>query len=189
MPGRRVQRNVRVTVAGVLLAISAALVIAAVAASTAVDGAAIVSVVCGALAARMVHTEVIQTRRDASRGRAAQARDFVAIVARLRTEHSASTDALASRLAQRDSTIDELNGTIRLAEKRIDVAEAHGRREAQRADDAQARLTQLLDQVLAQQVAGVLDEQAGDDLPTVIDLFAWEDRAAASVADPARRHA
>jgi hypothetical protein len=187
---RRVQRSVRVGVAAGLLALAAVLVVAAVATSTWVSAAAIASLVLGVTSSRIVYTEVTQTRREAAIARAEQARDFGAAMSKSHAEHLAFTATMNTRIADRDQAIVALNGTIRLAERRADDAEARVKRESKRANDAQERLSTLLEEVrLAQEAAdeAAVQESAevwaglgipeAAELPTVVDLLAWEERA------------
>ncbi len=179
----------RVTVACVLLATSAATVVLAVAASTAVGAAAALAVLAGVVAARMTYSEVLQTRRAAAQDRATQARAFGAVVRTMRVETATATSVLGAGLLDRDRRIVELASAIRFADKRALAAEARAAREARRADDAQRRLSGLLDQVLTQQVAETKSSDATDTLPSVVDLLAWEARSGEAKAESGRRQA
>lgn len=174
---RRVQRSIRVIVAALLVLAAAVGVVAAVAVGTAVSGAALVAAAVGLIAVRIMHAEVVQTRRRSSADHAAQAKSFGAALATKQADHTAFTVAMTSRLADKDQTIRELDGTVRLAERRADLAEERVKREAKRANEAQARLSDLVDDVLA--ARDEVDE-SGDlalqDLPTIVDLLAWEER-------------
>ncbi len=174
-----------------LLALAAAAVVAAVLTSTWVSAAAIFSVLAGATSSRIIHTEVIQTRRAAAIERVQLSRDFGLAMAKSHEEHTSFTSTMTSRLAARDQTIVELNGTIRLAERRADEAELRVKHEAKRANDAQERLAALLDEVLtaqAEALAGVGIPEAAD-LPTVVDLLAWENSAGDALLEDVRRQA
>ncbi len=188
---RRVQRSVRVSLAVGLLVIAAAVVAAAVITTTWLGAAAIFAVLSGAVSSRVVYTEVTQTRTEAAVERARLAREFGAAMTLSHHEHAAFTTMMTARVAARDQTIVELNGTIRLAEKRADEAEVRVKREAKRANDAQEHLATLLDEVLtaqAEALAGVGIPEAAD-LPTVVDLLAWEDRTSEALLDELRHHA
>jgi hypothetical protein len=190
---RRRQRSVRVGVAVALLALSTATVVAAVllAGRTALALAAGLSVALGWAAARIVHTELVQSRREHARERAAQAAAFKALFSERSAEHTAFAAAMGERLVSRDREVRELQGTLRLSECRADAAEDRVRREAQRATRAQQRVAEL-ETVLAlraqeQQgeaaVASPVPGPAGAELDTVVDLLAWEDRTSAEHAD------
>ncbi len=172
---RRVQRSTRIALACGLLALSAILVIAAVATTVAVAVAALGALVAGAAASRIMYAEVVQTRGEAAREHAEQARSFGTTMSRVHHEHRRFTASMGARLADRDRTITQLNGTLRLAEIRIGEAETRATREGTRADETQERLTALLDEVLAQPHLTLVeaDEQ---EAPTIVDLLAWEER-------------
>jgi hypothetical protein len=174
---RRVQRSIRVIVATLLVVVAAGGVVAAVVAGSAVSVAAVVAAVVGMVAVRIMHAEVIQTRRRSSADRSAQAKSFGAALVAKQAEHTAFTLSMTSRLAEKDQTIRELDGTVRLADRRADIAEERVRRESKRANEAQARLSDLLDDVLAaREEIDESGETALQDLPTIVDLLAWEDR-------------
>jgi hypothetical protein len=195
---RRVQRSVRVSVSALLVAVAAIAVAAAVAFSTAVAASAVFAVVAGAVAARILYSEVLQTRRNASRSRADQALAFSTALARLRAEHAGEVAGWHLNVLERDRSISALVARLRAADERAGTASSRAEREMRRADDAQRRLTEVLDAVLARPDGGrpVGDEEEDDsllaerrELPTVVDLLAWEERASGSRADRARRHA
>ena len=195
---RRVQRSVRVTVSALLVAVAAIAVAVAVAFSTAVAASAGFAVVAGAIAARILYSEVLQTRRNASRSRADQALAFSTVLARLRAEHAGEVAGWHRSVLERDRSISALVTRLRAADERAGTASSRAERETRRADDAQRRLTEVLDAVLARPDGGtpVGDEDEGDsllaerrELPTVVDMLAWEERASGSRADRARRHA
>jgi hypothetical protein len=174
-----------------LIVISAVVVVAALASSTAVGLASLVSLAAGAVSSRMVYTELTQTRRDAALDRAALSRDFGTAMTRTHAEHAQFTAVMTSRIAGRDTAIVELHRTVHLAELRAVEAEARVTREAKRANDAQERLSTLLDEVLTQQaevLAGVGIPEAAE-LPAIADLLAWEDHAGAALLDEARHQA
>ncbi len=170
--------------------LAAVAVIAAVATSTWVDAAAIFSLLAGATSSRIIYTEVTQSRREAAHDRAEMAKDFGAAMTKTQTEHAAFTSAITSRLLARDRAIMELDGTLRLAERRADEAEVRVKREAQRANEAHERLSVLLDEVLAQQTALEGDDiPEAADLPTIVDLLAWEERADEAMLEDLRHQA
>jgi chromosome segregation ATPase len=182
-------------VATALLLVAAVVVAAAILTSTLVAGAAVLSVLAGALSSRIVWTEVVQTRRDNAIERAEMARDFGVAMTKSLSEHQAYTQNVNARLASKDKTIVELTGTIRLAEKRADEAESRVKREAKRANEAQERLSVLLDEVLTANADLVEEEWASAgipeaaELPTIVDLLAWEDRVNESIVEDLRHQA
>lgn len=183
---RRIQRSVRVTVATTLMVVAVVLVGAAVVTSVLVAPAALLGMVAGVGATRIMYSEVTQTRWLASCQRAEHARSFQAVMDRSHADHLTYTTMMARRLGDRDRTIGELGGTLRLLERRVDEAEARVRREARRANEAQERLAAVLDEVLGtgevdsdvEAEADVLAERG--ELPTIVDLLGWDAKATAS---------
>lgn len=202
---RRIQRSVRVGVAAALVALTVAVVVAALLTSRGVGIAAAMSAVLGAVALRMAYAEVVETRRRSARDRAEQARAFGASLAVTHADHRAFTAHVTERLAAdstligvRDRTIAELTGTLRLADRRADEAIGRARAaeqrvevEAARGDLAEARLSELLDEVLAPPSLSAMAEadDDADSMPTVVDLLAWEDRIPESRVEGSRREA
>ena len=173
-----------------MLGLAAVVVMAAVVTSIWVDAAAVFSLLAGATSSRIIYTEVTQSRLEAAHERAEQAKDFGAAMTQSRVEHSEFTALMSARLADRDRTISELDGTVRLAEKRAAEAEARVKRESQRANEAREQLSVLLDEVLAQQTAlEGADIPEAADLPTIVDLLAWEDRVGEDVLEDLRHQA
>jgi len=203
--GRRRQRSVRVTLAVALLAAAAAVVVLALPSQSPVwlSVSSVVALLCGFVACRIVHTELRQSRRDNATDRAAQADAYRTMFSERASEHAEFTTAMTERLAMRDRSIRELEGTLLLAEKRAVDAEQRVKRESRRANEAAEQIAEL-QQALEIRRAEEADELAtwegldldgafGTDGDTVADLLAWEDRANASLegAAPAgqRRHA
>ena len=191
---RKIQRSVRVTVASTLVVLAVCGVAAAVATSTGVSVAAVAAALTGIVATRIMYTEITQTHRDHALDRAAQAKSFAEALRFKQSEHTAYVVGMSSRLSEKEQTIGELHGAIRLAEARVDDAEDRVKRESRRANDAQTRLSALLDEVLAAQAAEVAPNAAGDimaddimamdELPTIVDLLAWEERQVQPADEP-----
>jgi hypothetical protein len=139
------------------------------------------AVLCGWAAARIVHAEVVQSRRVHARDRARQARVFRVLFTERSREQAAFASAMTDRLASRDREVRELEATLRLSERRATVAEDRVRRESRRAVEASQRVSEL-EVALAIRTAEEADELAAwdasgrADMDTVIDLMAWEDR-------------
>ncbi len=187
---RRRQRSVRVTTAVLLLGLATVVVVAAVSVATvpALVTSSLVSLTCGWAAARIMWTEITQSRRSHARDRAAQAQAFRVLFTARSSEHAAFATAMTDRLVTRDREVRELEGTLRLSEARATEAEDRVRRESRRANQAQERVGEL-EELLAIQTAEQADELASwdgtADLDTVVDLLAWEDRTqAASTTSP-----
>lgn len=192
---RRIQRSVRLTVAATFVGLGVLAVLGALALSAAVAAAAVLAALTGVVAVRIMHTEVVQNRRDTSRSRADQALAFGHALAGLRSEHAEVVSEMAVVLVQRDCSIRDLTSRLRVAEDRTASADARADREARRADAAQTRLSEVLDAVLAQHVSMAEPDESTDlsderrPLPTVVDLLAWEERSTASRTELPRRHA
>jgi len=131
---RRRQRSTRLTVATTLLTLAAVLVTAAfLGDSTWLQAfAAVASVVLGAAATRITYSELLQTRRDAARDRAEQARDYRAL-----TELEAALSAAQKRAAE--ATL-KFNAEARRAE----LAEQQGRATSTRLDEAEERAAEAV---------------------------------------------
>lgn len=198
-PNRRRQRSVRVTVAVALLSVATVAVVLALPTQSPVwlSVSSVLALVCGVLASRIVYTELLQSRREAAEDRAAQAQAYKSMFAERAAEHAEFTSAMTDRLASRDRSIRELEGTIVLAEKRALEAETRVKREARRANDAMqlvAELQQALeirkaeeaDELASWEGAQPYDQEADTDrevdpeLDTVVDLLAWEDKVKAA---------
>lgn len=186
---RRVQRSVRVIAATLLVVLAGVAVAVTVAVGSGVAVAAGAAVVAGLVALRIMYTEIADTRRRSSADRAAQAKSFGAAMSAKQAEHSVYVSGLNARLSDKDREITELVGTVRLADKRADLAEDKVKREAKRANDAQARLAELLDSVLAVREGEDSGEASVHDLPTIVDLMAWEERATDAIVDDLRKEA
>lgn len=178
---RRAQRSVRVTVAAALLGASALVVVVALLSGTFVGAAAVLSMLAGGCAARIVYSEVVQTRLDAAHRSAEQARSFRDSTAANHREHLAFTETMLAGVEQRDARIAGLALALRLTERRADDAETRVKREAQRANDSQERLAALLDEVLGTAGYDVDQDRQGDlsELPAIVDLMRWDSRATA----------
>lgn len=197
-PSRRRQRSVRVTVAVALLATAAVVVVTALPTQSAVwlSISSVASLVLGALASRIIYSELAQSRRDAAEDRAAQAQAYRSMFAERAVEHAEFTTAMTDRLASGERSVRELEGTIVLAEKRAIEAETRVKREARRAQEAQEEAASLREQLeiqKAEQVDELASWESWDgamDADTVVDLLAWEEKGLAVPAgESERRHA
>lgn len=161
-PARRRQRSVRLTVAVALLVLASGGVLATlpVADPTPVRVAAAVALVLGWAAARILHQEVLTSRREHARDRARQSRAFAELLAARSQEQA----ALGRRLAGREREVRELEATVRLVERRALHAEGRLRRAA-------------------------LEPVDHANVDTVVDLLAWEDRGTRGWGPEQRRRA
>jgi hypothetical protein len=159
-PARRRQRSTRLAVAVALLAVGAALVIGALASSSAglTAVAAVVAVLTGAAATRITHSELMQARRDAARDRAVQAQEYRTLTERRTAESAAFAADMRRKINEREEAIDVLERALSNAQKnaaeqtlkrgqearRADAAE-RGRDEAERGrDDAESRAAEAI---------------------------------------------
>ena len=198
-PHRRRQRSVRVTVAVALLAAAGLVVVLALPTQSPLwlSFSSVFALVCGATASRIVYTELLQSRREAARDRAEQAQAYRTMFHERAAEHAEFTSAMTDRLAASDRSIEELEGTIVLAEARAIEAETRVQREARRANEAQELVVELQEQLeirKAEQADELATWEGWDgtmDAETVVDLLAWEEKVQAGAADSAeaRKHA
>jgi succinate dehydrogenase/fumarate reductase flavoprotein subunit len=148
----------------------------------------VVALACGWAAARIVYTELAQSRREAASDRAAQAKAYKSMFALRAVEHAEFTTSMTDRLARRDKDVEELEATIVLAEQRAMEAESRVKREARRANEAQEKIAELQQRFteLEARAAEENDELAswgadlGAELDTVVDLLAWEEKVTVS---------
>ena len=197
-PGRRRQRSVRVTVAVVLLCVATAAVVAALPSQSPVwlSLAAVVSLVCGWAAARIVYSELVQSRREAALDRVAQAESYRELFAARASDHAEFTSAMADRLTARERQVAALEATVASVRKRASAAEARVRRESRRLVDAQQEVHRLTERVAELEIreAEWVDGLAtwnGDDAEAqraagdlVSDLVGWEQRSTATTVGP-----
>jgi hypothetical protein len=167
-PGRRRQRSVRVTVAVCLLGLATAVVLLALPTQSPLwlSVAAVLALACGWTAARIVYSELVQSRREAALDRAAQAQAYRSMFAERATEHAAFTTSMTDRLIRRDREYAELESALVAAQARAIAAEARVQRESRRANDAAERVQELvarvddLEEALAIRHAEEVDELA-----------------------------
>ena len=197
-PGRRRQRSVRVTVAVVLLSLATLVVVLAIPGQSPVwlSAAAVFALACGWAAARIVYTELAQSRREAAADRAAQAQAYRSMFSERASEHAEFTSTMTDRLVRREKEVAELETAVVDAQRRAIEAEARVQREARRANEAQEKLAELQEAIeirkaeeadeLASWDAGIF----GPQLETVVDLMAWEQKVSTSAqSDSGQKHA
>ncbi len=186
---RRRQRSTRLTVAVVLIVFSALVVIGAVLSGSwlLVTLAAVLSVVLGAAATRITHSELMATRREAARDRTQQAQAYRDLTVARTAEHAEFTATMQSRIESHEHAISELEVALTSAQKRAAEATRKMNAEARRADVAENEGRTLLEsrdeaeQRAAEAIIRVAElEQELDVLRA--ELHAWQ-------STPARRHA
>jgi|SRR5680860_271894 len=144
-PNRRRQRSVRVTVAVSLLSLAALVVLFALPTQSPVwlSVSSVCALLCGFAASRIVYNELLQSRRHNAADRVAQAQAYRVMFTERACEHAEFTTAMTDRLAGRDETIRELEGTVVLAEKRAMQAEQRVKRESRLTHEAQQKVVEL----------------------------------------------
>jgi len=166
---RRRQRSTRLAVAAALVITAAVVVLGAVlsASLTVVSVAAVISVVLGTSATRIIYVELLWSRRNAAGDRARQAQAYRALAQTHSQEHREFVDAMGTKLGRAVSAVAELESAVvssqgRAAEavrglnaqsRRADLAEAEGTRLAvaleesdERAAEAVIRVAELEDE-------------------------------------------
>ena len=111
---RRRQRSTRLTVAVSLLTCAAVLVTVAFLGDAAwfQAVAAVSSVVLGAAATRITHSELLQSRRDAARDRAEQAMAYRELTEQRTAEHLTFSRAMQARSDQQELALTELESAL-----------------------------------------------------------------------------
>ena len=186
---RRRQRSTRLTVAAGLIIVAALAVLGAVLSGSwlLVTIAAVLGVVLGATATRITHSELLQTRRDAARDRAAQAQAYRDLTVARTAEHAEFTAAMQARMDQQDTALSELEVALTSAQKRA--------ADATRKLNAEARRAEVAEQE-GRAVGVQLEEaegRAAEAIVRVAELEAEIDTLRAELAvwqtEPVRRHA
>lgn len=150
---RRRQRSTRLVVAALMIVVSAAAVV-----GTALTGswllvtvAGLVAVLLGATATKITHSELLDSREEAARDRAQQARAYADLTEVRTAENVEFAADMTGKVAKRDATISRLekrlgDAAAELADARRELSEARdeaaeAQREAQReAERLTARL-------------------------------------------------
>jgi hypothetical protein len=203
-PARRRQRSVRVTVAVALLSLATLLVVLAVPTGSfpAMSAAAFLALACAWGSARIIYSELAQSRRDNFTDRAAQAQAYRTLFSERAEEHAQFATAMTDKLVHRDSEVRELSGTLVDAERRAAEAETKVRRAAQELADLEAKLEELEhelqlrraeeeDQLAVWDAAQLGLPYDAEALDGIVDLVAWEERVSkgSETDEQSRKHA
>jgi len=197
-PSRRRQRSVRVTVAVALLSVASAAVVLALPTQSALwlSIASVLALACGWASARIIYTELAQSRRDNATDRAAQAQAYKSLFSERASEHAEFTTAMTDRIASREKELALLEEDLVSTQRRAGEAEARVQRESRRANDAAAEVASLKERIEELEIrkAEEADELATwEGFETAVDLMAWEakinEAAIAAQADGERKHA
>jgi chromosome segregation ATPase len=176
-----------VTVAVGLLVL-AALVVAGAALSGSwllVTIAAGLGVLLGAVATRITHTELIESRVTAARDRATQTHAFNELTDQRSAEHAAYVDGVRARLSDREQALEELETALSEAQRRAATSTRKRNAEGRRAAGIQVRLTEAEERAAISQLRVVELEQEVLTLRAELDAVttAWH------AAEHQRRHA
>ncbi len=163
---RRRQRSTRLTVAVALLTVAGVLVVASVISGSLllVTVAAVLAVGLGAAATKITHSELLQSRRDAARDRAEQAKAYKVIEAERVAENQAFARAMTERISERQRLIDDLEGELSAAQRRVAEQTLKMSAEARRADQAELHLSAATKQ------AEDADERAAEAIVRLAEL-------------------
>ncbi len=131
---RRRQRSTRLVVAALMLVVSALAVV-----GTALTGswllvtvAALAAVVLGAAATKITHSELMDSREEAARDRAQQAKAYARLTEERTTENVEFAADMTGKLARRDATVARLekrlgDAAAELADARRELGEVRDR--------------------------------------------------------------
>ncbi len=160
--------------------------------------AAVAALLGGVAAARIMQAEVVQARRDAALDRARQAQGYQRLSARSASEHARFATSMTNRLADRERAIVRLRQVLRAALRRADDADELAATESRRAERLQVEVAQLRTALATPAVetaapaAGVATPDADEvavweagETPSVVDLVAWDQRAADAAGEAA----
>lgn len=148
---RRRQRSARLTAAAGFIALSAFIVVLSVASGSQllITMAAAFSVVLGAASARVTYAELMESRLEAARDRAAQAQAYrEATVLRIE-EQARYVTAMTIKLGHQEAAIKELEGELAIAHERVAESVRRLSQETRRAQQAQEDSVILVDRIAA----------------------------------------
>ncbi len=186
----------RLTVAVALVIVAAAAVLGAVLVGSwaLLAAAAFLGVALGALAVRITHSELLQTRRDANRDRAEQARAYRELASERAVEQSAFVAGMERKMTAHLTTIEELEVALTSAQrraadaarkrsaeaKRAQLAEADAEALARRLDDAETRAAEAVMRVA--ELEAEIDVAKAELAAVRAELAAWESQPIAKRA-------
>ena len=189
---RRRRRSTRVTVAVGLILLAALGVSGAAVAVASADvswmllaGAAALAVLLGAVATRITHSELADSRREAAADRAKLAQGYSHLTAQRATEHAAYVATIESRINEREQMLDQLEMALSAAQRRAATATRKKNAENRRAAGLQVQLVQAEDRATDAMVTVHELEQELVTLRAELDSVT----AAWHAAESVRRHA
>lgn len=179
---RRRQRSVRVTVAVSLLGVATVAVLAALPTQSPMllSASSVLALLLGWAAARMMWTEVLQSRREQATDRAAAASAYKSLFAQRAAEHAEFTTAITERLAEARLLQRELEGVVVATERRAIEAETRLSRDSRRLVEVQQRVHELEQQLAVREAeeSDALASWEGEGGETVAELVDWDAGAA-----------
>lgn len=190
-PARRRQRSVRVTVAVALLSVATVAVLAALPTQSPVflSIAAVVSLLLGWSALRIVWTEVLQSRRENSLDRAAAATAYKELFSVRAAEHAEFTSAMTERLAAANLSHRELEGALVQSQRSAAQLTVRAESAETALGDAISRVAELQELIAARELAdaeavAAWEAEGGDtSAETLADLVEWAEKTAEAAAE------
>ncbi|WP_310526674.1 hypothetical protein [Nocardioides sp.] len=172
---RRRQRSTRLSVAVALLALSAVLVVGAVVSGSTllITAAAVISVVLGAAATKITHSELADARVEAARDRAEQARGYAALTERRTAENMNFALDMRRKILAREEVIASLEVALSGAQRQVADQTLKVNVEARRADLAERTQREDADSIhdLERSLVGS-EERAAEAILLVAELEA-----------------
>jgi len=104
--------------------------------------AAVLSVVLGAAATRITHTELVESRVAAAKDRAIQAKAYLVIAEERSAENADYLAQVRARLAEREQSLDELEQALSLSQRRAATSLRSRNAEGRRAAALEAKLVE-----------------------------------------------
>jgi len=147
--------------------------------------AAGLGVALGAAATRITHTELVASRVEAARDRAAQAKAYNVLADARSEEHAAYIAEVQARLDEREHALDELELALSLSQRRAATSTRKRNAEGRRAAGLQVRLSETEERAAAAQLRMVELEHEVLALRAELDTVT----AAWHAAENVRRHA
>jgi hypothetical protein len=187
---RRRQRSTRLAVAAALVVTAAVVVFGAVlsASLTFVSIAAVLAVALGGAAARITHSELVQTRRDAAADRAQQAQAYRELTETRSSEHREFVGAMETKLGKAADAVVQLESAVvasqgRAADamrklnaeaRRADLAEAEGSRLAVALEESEERAAEAIVRVAELEDENGTLRTENDVLKSELDATSWQ---------------
>lgn len=189
-PARRRQRSVRVTLAVVLLSVATVAVLGALPTQSPLllSISSVAAIVLGWAALRMVWTEVLQSRRENARDRAAAAAAYKELFTVRAAEHAEFTTAMTERLAAANLSQRELEGALVQSQHNVALALIRAESAEKALGDAVARVGELEASLAErqQQEEAALAAWEGEGGDALAQLVEWAEKASEKDAENAQ---